>query len=391
MPRVGAVSADRGRRGPSRDVAAVAVGTGVYSVSLGIASVALPLLALRAGYSATEIGVLTAVSAVSQMAVRLVLGRVMRIWADWTLIAGAGVLLAASSAVVAVSAAVLPMVLAQLVQGVSRACFWTGSQTHVVRGPGSAAGALASVNLVGGVGLLAGPLAAGVLSERSPALALGVAAVVAVLGVAPTLLLDRLPPFVPPADRPPGRLWRRPGVDAGCWAGVTAGAWRSLLTSYIPVALDQARQSSSTIGALVAAANGAALVGTAVSGRLPRRWTTRVLAGGMVLTGVATAATGAVAGSIVLSGLMLVLSGVAAGVVQVLGPAVAAEAVHPEERGEAIAVSGTFRAAALLAAPLAVAGLVLVVPLAPALALAGAGMAAPALALRRGSPGPAAG
>ncbi|WP_448615218.1 MFS transporter [Modestobacter sp. URMC 112] len=385
------MSADRGRRGPSRDVAAVAVGTGVYSVSLGIASVALPLLALRAGYSATEIGVLTAVSAVSQMAVRLVLGRVMRIWADWTLIAGAGVLLAASSAVVAVSAAVLPMVLAQLVQGVSRACFWTGSQTHVVRGPGSAAGALASVNLVGGVGLLAGPLAAGVLSERSPALALGVAAVVAVLGVAPTLLLDRLPPFVPPADRPPGRLWRRPGVDAGCWAGVTAGAWRSLLTSYIPVALDQARQSSSTIGALVAAANGAALVGTAVSGRLPRRWTTRVLAGGMVLTGVATAATGAVAGSIVLSGLMLVLSGVAAGVVQVLGPAVAAEAVHPEERGEAIAVSGTFRAAALLAAPLAVAGLVLVVPLAPALALAGAGMAAPALALRRGSPGPAAG
>ena len=380
------MSAYRGGRRPSRDVAAAAVGAGVYSVSLGIASVALPLLALRTGYSAAEIGALTAVSAVSQMAVRLVLGRVMRIWADWTLIAGAGVLLAASSAVVAVSAAVLPMVLAQLVQGVSRACFWTGSQTHVVRGPGSAAGALASVNLVGGVGLLAGPLVAGVLSERSPALALAVAVAVAVLGVAPKFLLDRLPPFVPPADRPPGRLWRRPGVNAGCWAGVTAGAWRSLLTSYIPVALDQARQSSSTIGALVAAATAAALVGTAVSGRLPRRWTTRVLAGGMVLTGVATAATGAVAGSVALAALLLVLSGVAASVVQVLGPAIAAEAVHPEERGEAIAVSGTFRAGALLAAPLAVAGLALVVPLAPALALVGAGIAAPALALRRGSP-----
>ena len=385
------MSADRGRRRPSRDVAAVTVGAGVYCVSLGIASVALPLLALRAGYSAAGIGALTAVSAVSQMAVRLVLGRVMRIWADWTLIAGAGVLLAASSAVVAVSAAVLPMVLAQLVQGVSRACFWTGSQTHVVRGPGSAAGALASVNLVGGVGLLAGPLVAGVLSDRSPALALGVAAVVAVLGVAPTFLLDRLPPFVPPAHRPPGRLWRRPRVNAGCWAGVTAGAWWSLLTSYVPVALDQAGQSSSAVGALVAAANGAALVGTAVSGRLPRRWTTRVLAGGMVLTGVATAATGAAAGSVGLSALLLVLSGVAASVVQVLGPAIAAEAVHPEERGEAIAVSGTFRAGALLAAPLAVAGLVLVVPLAPALALVGVGIAAPALALRRGAPGPAAG
>jgi MFS family permease len=376
------------RRGPSRDVVASASGAGVYSVSLGIASVAFPLLALRAGYSATEIGALTAVSAVSQMAIRLVLGRVMRIWPDWTLIAGAGVLLALSSGVVTASAAPVPFVLAQLLQGISRACFWTGSQTHVVRGPGRAAGALAQVNLVAAVGLLAGPVLAGVLSERTPTLALAVATAVALLGVVPTFFLDRLPPFAPPADRPPGRLWRRPGVDVGCWAGVTAGAWRALLTSYVPVALDQARQSSSTIGALVAAANGAALVGTAISGRLPRRWTSRVLVGGIVLTGIATALTAAVAWSVALSALVLVVSGVAASIVQILGPASAAESVHPQERGEAIAVSGTFRAGALLAAPLAVAGLVVVLPLSPAIALVGAGMTLPALVLRRRPAGP---
>jgi MFS family permease len=183
-------------------------------------------------------------------------------------------------------------------------------------------------------------------------------------------------------------MWRRPGVNVGCWAGVTAGGWRALLTSYVPVTLDQARQSSSTIGALVAAANGAALVGTAISGRLPRRWTRRVLVGGIVLTGLATALTAAVAWSVALSAVVLVVSGVAAGIVQILGPASAAESVHPEERGEAIAVSGTFRAAALLSAPLAVAGLVVVLPLAPAIALVGAGMTLPALALRRRSPGP---
>jgi MFS family permease len=376
------------RRGPSRDVVASASGAGVYSVSLGIASVAFPLLALRAGYSATEIGALTAVSAVSQMAIRLVLGRVMRIWPDWTLIAGAGVLLALSSGVVTASAAPVPFVLAQLLQGISRACFWTGSQTHVVRGPGRAAGALAQVNLVAAVGLLAGPVLAGVLSERTPTLALAVATAVALLGVVPTFFLDRLPPFAPPADRPPGRLWRRPGVDVGCWAGVTAGAWRALLTSYVPVALDQARQSSSTIGALVAAANGAALVGTAISGRLPRRWTSRVLVGGIVLTGIATALTAAVAWSVALSALVLVVSGVAASIVQILGPASAAESVHPQERGEAIAVSGTFRAGALLAAPLAVAGLVVILPLSPAIALVGAGMTLPALVLRRRPAGP---
>ncbi|MGY2003388.1 MFS transporter [Blastococcus sp. SYSU DS1024] len=366
-----------------RDSLASATGAGIYSVSLSIASVALPLLAIGAGYSAFEIGALTAASAASQMLVRLGLGWAMRRWPDWILIAAAGVLLAVSCAVVAVSAALLPFVAAQLLQGASRALFWTGSQTHVVRGAGRAAGALAQVNLAASVGLLTGPLLAGVLSEDSPAVALVVAAAVALLGLVPNALLDRLPPFVPPTDRPPGRVWRRPGVDVACWAGMTAGAWRALLTSYVPVALDQARQSPTTIGALVAAANGASLVGTAMAARVRGRWTMPVLGAGIVLTGVATGLTGVVAWSVALSALVLAVSGIAAGAVQVLGPAIAAEAVHPEERGEAIAASGTFRAAALLAAPLTVAGLVVAVPLTPAMAVVGAVMVVPALALRR--------
>jgi MFS family permease len=370
-------------RAPSRDVVMSASGATVYSLSLGAASLALPLLALRAGYSATEIGALTAVSAVSQMATRMVLGLAMRRWADWTLIAGAGLLLAVSSGIVALSAALVPFLLAQLLQGVSRACFWTGSQTHVVRGPGRAAGTLATINFVSSIGQLAGPVVAGVLSEHSPVLALAVAAGIALVGIVPAFLLNRLPPFAPPEDRPPGRLWRRPGVDIGCWAGVTAGGWRGLLSSYVPVALDAARQSASTIGALVAVANGASLIGAAVAGRVRRRWSARVILGGIVVTGVATALTAALAWHVVLSAVILLVSGIAAGTLQVLGPATAAEAVHPEERGEAIAASGTFRASALFAAPLAVAGLVAVLPLAPAVALVGAAMTVPAVLLRR--------
>jgi MFS family permease len=368
---------------PRRDAVASAIGAGIYSVSLGAASVALPLLALQAGYSATEIGALTAASAVSQMLIRLALGWAMRRWPDWTLIAGAEIALAASCAVVTLSTTLVPFVLAQLLQGVSRACFWTGSQTHVVRGSGRAAGALAQVNLVASVGLLAGPLVAGVLSETTPALALAVAAGIALTGLAPTLLLDRLPPFVPPTDRPPGRMWRRPGVDVGCWAGMTAGAWRALLTSYVPVALDAARQSATTIGVLVAAANGAQLLGTALAGRVRAHLTVPALLVGILVTGAATALTAAVAWSPPLAALVLVVSGMAAGAVQVLGPALAAESVHPQERGEAIALTGTFRAAALLTAPLAVAGMVVVVPLTPAIAVVGAGMTLPAFALRK--------
>jgi MFS family permease len=363
-------------------VIASAGGAGIYSISLGAASVAMPLLALQAGYSAIGIGALTAVSAVSQMLIRLALGWAMRRWPDWTLVAGAGILLAVSCAIVTLSTAPVPFVAAQLLQGISRACFWTGSQTHVVRGSGRAAGALAKVNLVSSVGLLTGPLLAGVLSEVSPVLALAVAAVIALAGLVPALLLDRLPPFVPPPDRPPGRMWRRPGVDVGCWAGMTAGAWRALLSSYVPVALDAARQSATTIGVMVAVANAAQLLGTALAGRVRPHRAVRVLLAGIVATGAATALTAAVAWSAPLAALVLVVSGVAAGAVQVLGPALAAESVHPEERGEAIAVTGTFRAAALLAAPLAVAGMVVVVPLTPAIAVVGAGMTLPAIVLR---------
>jgi predicted MFS family arabinose efflux permease len=378
-----ATSRDRLRQRLSRDVVASASGAAVYSFALAIASVALPLLALRAGYSAAGIGALIAVSAVAQMATRMVLGAVMRRWPDWTLVTAAGLLLAVSNLAVLLSAALVPFVLAQLLQGVSRACFWTGTQTHVVRGPGRAAGTLATVNLVSSIGLLTGPAVAGLLSERTPVLALAVAAGVALIGTAPTFLLDRLPPFVPPEDRPPGRLWRRPGVDIGCWAGVSAGAWRGLLGSYVPVALDAARQSPTTIGALISVANAAALVGAVIAARVRQSWTTPVVLWGIVVTGVTTGLTAALAGHVLLSAVVLGTSGVSAGVLQVLGLAVASDAVHPEERGEAIAVSGTFRAAALFAAPLAVAGLVVVVPLAPAVALVGAAMTVPAAALRR--------
>ena len=105
----------------------------------------------------------------------------------------------------------------------------------------------------------------------------------------------------------------------------------------------------------------------------------------MVVTGITTAFTAALASHLVLFAAVLAVSGLAAGTLQVLSLAMASDSVHPEERGEAIVLSGTYRAAALFAAPLAVAGLVVVLPLAPAIAVVGVVMAVPAFALRERS------
>ena len=127
----------------SRDLAASAVGAFVFSFALGLAMVALPLLALSTGYSKTAIGYLTALSAVSQMGCRLGLSALMRRRPDWLIVFGAAGLLALSCLVAAVSSALVPFAAAELLQGATRGCFFTGSQTHVVRGTGSSVGRLA--------------------------------------------------------------------------------------------------------------------------------------------------------------------------------------------------------------------------------------------------------
>jgi MFS family permease len=184
-------------------------------------------------------------------------------------------------------------------------------------------------------------------------------------------MLDRLPVFSPPAERPPGRIWRRAGVDVGCWAGVSAGAWRGLLSSFVPVALDAARQPASTIGVLVSVANAASVLGSVLVARVHGPWVRRAFIVGTLAAGGATGLVGLAAGSWWIAAVLLAISGLGAGALQTVGPAIATDAVHPEERGEAIAAAGTFRAAALVGAPLAVAGAVAVLPLAVAMGVAG--------------------
>ena len=364
-------------RRPRRDTAVATAAAVGFSFSLSVSAVALPLLAIAEGYSSSEIGILTAISAIAQLLIRLVIGALMRRYPDWLLVFLATLMLATSTAIVAVSAALVPFVLCELAQGCARGAFWTGSQTHVVRSSATAVSGMAKMNLASAVGLLMGPLIAGLLAEQSLTTALVLATVIAGLASIPTLFFDRLPPFARVKDRPPGLLWTRPGVDVGCVAGLSAGAWRGLLGSYVPVALDAARQSSSVIGALVSVANAASLLGAAAVARLRTRGTRRAFVVATLACGASTGLVAFAAGSVVIAATLLAVSGLAAGALQTVGPALATDAVHPDEAGDAIAASGTFRAGALFAAPLGVAGLLAALPLAPAMAVVGAVIALP--------------
>ena len=121
-------------RWPDRDVVASSTGACLFSLALGISSVVLPLLALEAGHQAAVIGLLVSMSAAVQSLTRTMLAAVMRRFADRDLLLIAGVTQAASALAAVISPSVPGLVTAWAVQGVARACFWTGGQTHVARG-----------------------------------------------------------------------------------------------------------------------------------------------------------------------------------------------------------------------------------------------------------------
>lgn len=371
----------------------VGVSGALFSFAMGLSAVAIPLYALDRGLDAAEVGVLVAFSAVAQLGTRSVMGRLLRRVPDKYFVIAAAALMAFSCGVLLVSHGWWAFLLSQLAQGAARGGFWTGGQTHVVRTSESSVAAIARMNLTSGVGVTLGPLVAGpLIAHASTAWALIVAVAAALFATIPAVLLQRLAVLQPKPKAKPRRGQRRPVVmasDVGLarWAGGVAGAWRSMMNSFVPVILAEVGHAAPAIGAVTAAANLASIVGSSAAVWVRVERLGRSLLLGIAATGVGLACFGGLAPWLMASGVGLFVSGLAAGLLQTVGPALASEAVGPEERGEAIATAGTWRAAALLGAPLLVSGLVGVMAAPAALVVLAGVMTGPvALVGRRLSP-----
>ncbi len=351
----------------------------IYSIALGVGTLALPLLALDAGYDAATVGLLTATSAVSQVILRLSLPVLLSRWPDRTIIIVSSLTLGASYALLVLSTALPVFVAAQLLQGGARALFWTSSQTHAVRTPGTPVRMLARIGAVSNVGTMIGPVLTGVVATYSLVLAIAFGVVLAVAAAIAAVGLIRLPPY--PRRRRTGEppMWNQPGIDVACWSGFTAGGWRALMGSYVPVVLTTAGLAPGIIGVLLSAAELASTVTLAAFVRFPPRWTRITLDVSIVVAALSLAALPVAGDNVAVAGLLLVLSGAGSGPMTTLGAAVARQLAHPDDEGEAIALVGTFRAVALLLTPAGVAGTIGLVGVGAALSGAAILMAIPAV------------
>jgi MFS family permease len=354
-----------------------------FALSLGIAVVAVPLVALGAGYDPAAVGFLVATAALSQLSTRLALPWLLGRYADRSLIGLAALLMLGSFSLLLVSTALAAFLVAQVAQGAARAVFWTSSQTHAIRSGGSQVRRLVDLNLAGNAGTLTGPALAGMLATFGLPVALLGAAVAAGLAAAGSPLMAPYEPYDRRRSAGAFRLIRRDGVEVACWANFVAGAWWSMLGSYVPVILVGAGLGSVLVGWLVTISEGAGAVMLLAIRRLsPGR--IRPLVRGAALAEMAALVGIAMAPHVLLAYVgLLIAGGASAGIVTTLAPALVTLAASEHEQGDALALSGTFRAIAGLSAPAAVGALLSIAALPFALAGVAVGVAAPGLVFGR--------
>ena len=361
-----------------RDSAAQYAAAFLFSVSLGMILVAYPLYVTEQGQSKTMAGLLLGLSAAVQVVTRWGLGSIMRLVGQTAVISAAAALMAAAAGLLAVSGSLTALGVSAAIQGVARAFFWTGNQVHIVRSDRATSVGIANLNMMATVAMLVGPVLGGVLAERSFPAAFAAAAAVVLVGLVPTLLLDRMPPFERVGGHGYGSLLRRAGVRLGVWASIAVGLWRGLLSSYVVIGLQNHGTGETAIGVVVAVANASAIVGGYWATRVPGARVAASTAWWSAVTVAATVGVGFDLNVGVVTAL-LVVGGAAVGLIQVHAITAVSEAVPPGLRGDAVTLAGVARGVTLSGAPLGVAGLLLVIGLGPAVLAVTVALVAPAV------------
>ena len=348
----------------------------LFSFTLGVASLLLPVMAVDAGHNLVTVAALYGASSLIQVVLRPLLGVAVRYVSTKTLVQVGSAAQAVSLVVVLTSVSLVALAAAWALQGIARSAFWTGIDTHGARSALGASRALGHLHAWAGIGQLLGPIIAGVVSERSVATTVVIGVVVAMLCAATGAMLHSHDCPARDALKAARRVWGSPGIGSSFSAGFSAGSWRGLMDSVIPVLLREAGQSFSAIGLAISLANGLSIPGSAIVTRLR---STRPLRIAFVLstlgTGLAVATVAIPMAPPALVYAALSLGGLGSGVLQTLGPVLAAVAVDQSRTGEAIALQGMFRTFSLLSVPALASSLAAVLPVTAALAVVGATIA----------------
>lgn len=345
-----------------------------FTIAQYVSVVVIPLYLAREGLGPVVLGAVASIPGLFMLLLRVPAGyltdrrgaRPVTALAVGSMAAGGALLLAAAFRWLPPLGAV---VVAQAMFGTGRAAFWPAIRTYLTWwNHGTRAGRFGMLNVVEGIGSVAGPAVTGVLFAAAGPV--GAAWLLLLLGVAGCLGAWIMPELGAPSaaaglvkgvagtgdDAPVGdavSVWRLRPVYVAAACDLGAALVMISLSSFLPVYLLAVGLSESMVG-LLTSVRGLAL---AVAGPMYDRvfgrssyqapWLV-----GMGLTGLGHLLVPAFAHPAPLIG-AIGLMGLGGGLLQVLGSMVVAEFTPQERLGLAMAFSGMFRSAAAFVVPAA--------------------------------------
>ncbi|MEZ3158928.1 MFS transporter [Microbacterium sp. BWT-B31] len=321
------------------------VGTLVSQAALGIARPALTYAAISQDANSFTIGLIVAAYGLLPMTLAVPVGRVAGRLRHIGIVPFA-------SAVILIAGCVLPMlwespivlIMASALMGTASVGIALGTQAWITRtaapdnytrdfGWQSAGASLGQSIGPACAGLLIGP---GVLSEDRISLALGAAALLAVVTAA--VLASRATRAYEGDDHEVSSVTRTPGILRYIFASTSVLTSIDLITAYLPVIGEQSGIAPTVIGAMLSVRGMTSMLSRLLLGPLARRWNLSTLL--MVSTAGSAATVIFVAFSREPSVLFitLALSGVFLGIAQPLTVSAVAAALPPRSRSAGLGV-----------------------------------------------------
>ncbi|MEX2599392.1 MAG: MFS transporter [Dehalococcoidia bacterium] len=166
-----------------------------YISALGMAQVLIPLYALHLGYDVGQLGLIVGSQAIFGILLRIFGGAMSDQLGERTILWAGFSFMIVASLVFALSGTFWALILAQFCMGISRASYWTSSQSYASRlSQGRIGEALGRVNAFGNIGQILGTFIGGVMAGTiGYGFAFTTGAGLATVGLLVTLGLPTLP------------------------------------------------------------------------------------------------------------------------------------------------------------------------------------------------------
>lgn len=332
-----------------------------YMITLGATLILVPLYALHLGFQLNELGVIVGSQAVFGLFLRLFAGAICDRFGERYVLWGSFGTSIVGAVIFGLSTTFWPLILAQTFLGISRALYWTSTQSYGSRINHAKAGTLLGrISSSGTAGQMVGGLTAGAMAEGlgygwawAAVVAITTAGLLGALGL-PLLPRKQTTRGFKQAWAPIPGIARNPSMNLAGFTSFAASTSMTMAVILLVPYLKAIGNGETVVGAVRTVGSvGSVLIGVNFGRIVARTGQRNLYAIVLTLEGLTLLAVPLVGEGLLLLTLIMFSYGTLHGVLGPMYPLTAATFSTQEQRGMAMAYVGLYWAVAQIVAPLA--------------------------------------